>query len=311
MDATTSIVINQVIIIMLLVIVGAICHKAGMISEKAADSMAAFALKIVTPCVIIEAFQIDFDKKKLEYMLIAALLAVLTHVIGIILAHTIFRGKSAESGVLRFATVYSNCGFMGIPLIAGVVGSEGVLYASVYMVVFQALIWSHGVVCIKGGLKNIKFYKIFINAGTIGLAIGLPLFFMSIKLPAVVSSTVGHIANLNTPLAMIISGVYIIRSGVLKAFVSLKNYLCVLLRQLIIPIIVLVFLIAFKVPSTIALTMLLLSACPVASSVTLFASLYGGKGEQTSASRLLTLSNILAIVTVPLMAFIYSWAINL
>ncbi len=307
MDTTTAIVLNQVIIIMLLVIVGAVCYKFKLISDKAADSMAAFCLKIVTPCVIIEAFQIDYNPKTLNNMLIAGLLAIVTHVIGIFLASVCFRGKGTASGVLRFATVYSNCGFMGIPLISGVVGGEGVLYASVYMVVFQALIWSHGVVTLKGSVKSIKPYKIFINAGTIGLAIGLPLFFMSIRLPSTVLSTVKHIANLNTPLAMIISGVYIAKSDILKAFISLKNYLCVALRHIVIPLTMLVFLLAFSVDKTISLTLLLLSACPVASSVTLFASLYGSGGELENASRILTLSNILAVVTVPFIAAVYSY----
>jgi len=306
MDATTSIVSNQVLIILILVIVGVVCHKAGFITEKAADSMAAFALKIVTPCVVIEAFQIDFNKETLYNMLIAGLLAVLSHVIGIILAHTCFRKNTSENGVLKFATVYSNCGFMGIPLIAGAVGGEGVLYASVFLVVFQALIWSHGVIALKGGFKEIKFYKIFINPGTIGLAIGLVLFFMSVRLPAPIASAVGHVANLNTPLAMIISGVYIARANILKAFISLKNYLCVILRHFIVPLLMLVVIVAFDVDKTIGLTMILLSCCPVASSVTLFASLYSSKQALDNASSLLTLSNICAVFTIPIVTMIYT-----
>ena len=307
MDTTTAIVLNQVLIILILVLVGAVCHKAGLISEKAADNMAGFALKIVTPCVVIKAFQIDFDARTLYNMLIAGALAVLSHVVGIILAQIFFRKKTDENGVLKFATVYSNCGFMGIPLIEGVVGSEGVLYTSVFLVVFQALIWSHGIVTLKGSLKSIKLHKIFINAGTIGLAIGLVFFFMSIRLPAPLASALSHVANLNTPLAMIISGVYIARTNILKAFVSLKGYLCVILRHFVVPLAVLAFLLAFKVDKTISLTMLLLSACPVASSVTLFASLYSSKSALDSASRILTLSNICSVFTVPLVTMIYSY----
>ena len=307
MDTTTAIVLNQVLIILILVVVGAVCHKAGFITEKAADSMAEFALKIVSPCVVIKAFQIDFNKETLYNMLIAGLLAVLAHVVGIVLAELCFRKKTDENGVLKFATVYSNCGFMGIPLIEGAVGSEGVLYASVFLVVFQALIWSHGIITLKGSVKSIKPYKIFINAGTIGLAIGLVFFFMSVRLPAPIGSALTHVANLNTPLAMIISGVYIARSNILKAFFSLKNYLCVILRHLIVPLVVMIFLIAFDVDKTISITLLLLSCCPVASSVTLFASLYSSKSALDGASRLLTLSNICAIFTVPLITMIYSY----
>ena len=63
---TSLIVIGQVVIILILLAVGAVSYKVKLISEKAADDMAAFCLKIVTPCVIIDTFQIDFDYQKLN-----------------------------------------------------------------------------------------------------------------------------------------------------------------------------------------------------------------------------------------------------
>ena len=303
---TSLIVLGQVFIILILMAVGAAAYKTKMISEKAADDMAAFALKIVTPCVIIQAFQIDFDPHKLFNMLIAAILSILTHIVGIVLAKLFFREDTDGNKVRRFAAIYSNCGFMGIPLIQGAVGNEGVLYACVYLVVFQALMWSHGVMTIKGGFKSIKPYKIFVNAGTIGIAIGLPLFFFSVKLPDVLSQAVGHIANLNTPLAMIVSGVYVAKSDIKKAFTRPKNYLSVSLRQIIVPLIMMAVILAFPINPTVALSILLIAACPVASSVTLFAALYGSARDLECAGRTLTLSNILSLATIPLIALIYA-----
>lgn len=303
---TAIIVLGQVFIILILMAVGAAAYKTKMISEKAADDMAAFALKIVTPCVIIQAFQIDFDPHKLYNMLIAAILSILTHIVGIVLAKLFFREDTDGNKVRRFAAIYSNCGFMGIPLIQGAVGNEGVLYACVYLVVFQALMWSHGVMTIKGGFKSIKPYKIFVNAGTIGIAVGLPLFFFSVKLPDVLSQAVGHIANLNTPLAMIVSGVYVAKSDIKKAFTRPKNYLSVSLRQIIVPLIMMAVILAFPINPTVALSILLIAACPVASSVTLFAALYGSARDLECAGRTLTLSNILSLATIPLIALIYA-----
>ena len=303
---TSLIVIEQVVIILILLAVGAVGYKTKLISEKAADDMAAFCLKIVTPAVVINTFQIDFDARKLYNMLIAAALAILTHLVGIALAHLFFKPDGDAYKVRRFAVVYSNCGFMGIPLIQGAVGDEGVLYACVYLVFFQAIMWSHGVVTIKGGLKSIKLHKIFVNAGTIGIAIGLPLFFLSIKLPFVVSESIRHVANLNTPLAMIVSGVFVAKSDIRKAFTRPKNYLAVFLRHIAVPLVILGCILALKVDSTVALAILLISACPCASAVTLFASLYGSERDLECAGRVLTLSNILSVATIPLIAVLYS-----
>lgn len=304
---TSLIVLQQVLIIMALLIVGGVSYKAKLISEKAADDMAGFALKVVTPCVIIEAFQIEYDPQKLSNMLVAALLAVVTHVISIALAKLIFPNNEDGNSIRRFAAIYCNCGFMGIPLIQGAVGQEGVLYSCVYLVVFQAILWSHGVMTIKGGIKSIKPYKIFINAGTIGISIGLPLFFLSWSLPPVISDTVHHIANLNTPLAMIVSGVFVAKSDLKKAFTAFKNYISCALRQVIIPLIVMAIILFVPVDKTVALTILLIAACPTASAVTLFASQYGTDRDLECASRTLTLSNILSVVTVPVIVLVYGW----
>ena len=303
---TSLIVIQQVIVILILLAVGAVGYKTHMISEKAADSMAALCLKIVTPCVIINTFQIDYDPKKLVNMLIAALLAILTHVVGIVISNLVFKKDNGSYRIRRFATVYSNCGFMGIPLISGVIGNEGVLYACIYIVVFQAMMWSHGVITIKGGMQGIKLHKIFINAGTIGIAMGLPLFFLSIRLPAVLSQSVGHIANLNTPLAMIVSGVYVAKSDLKKAFTRPINFLAVFLRQVAVPLITLFIILPFDVEKTVFLSILIISACPTASAVTLFASLYGNERDLECAGRVLTLSTVLSIVTIPAVSVCYS-----
>lgn len=304
--AATSIVLTQVLIILSLIIVGAVLHKLNIISVKAADDMAAVCLKIVTPCVIINAFQIPFDNEKLRNILIAGLLALITHIFAIIIAKFSFSKKDGESRVLRFAVIYSNCGFMGIPLVEGVVGSEGILYVSVYLVVFNAIMWSHGAVTIKGDIKAIKPYKIFINAGTIGIAIALPLFFLSISLPPVIKETVSHIAKLNTPLSMLISGVYIARSKFLEAFIRPKYYLSVFLKHLIVPMAVLGSIFIIKPTQNVALTMLLLAACPTASAITLFSTQFGTKSELDTASKILTLSNIFSLITIPLVIFIYN-----
>ena len=309
--STSVIVIGQVIIILLLLLVGGVCYKVGFISEKTADQMAGFALKVVTPCVIINSFQIEYDERKLNNMIFAALLALLTHIISIAVARCAFPSDREGNRVRRFAAIYGNCGFMGIPLIEGAVGKEGVLYACIYVVAFQAILWSHGVVTIKGGIKNIKFYKIFVNAGTIGIAIGLPLFFYSISLPSVVSQTIGHIANLNTPLAMIISGVFLAKSDILKSFVSARNYLSLFIKHLLVPFIMMGIMLFLPIADVVKITILLIAACPTASAVTLFASQYGTKNDLEHASRLLTLSNILAVVTIPLVVVVYDYLLKM
>ncbi len=308
---TALVVIWQVLIILILIGVGIASRKTGLISEKGADDMSSFALKVVTPCVVINAFQTEFNPKMLTNFLIAAALAVLTHIVAIAAAKLCFFKSEGGNSIRRFASIYSNCGFMGIPLIEGAIGPEGVLYASAYLVVFQAILWSHGVATVKGSFKSIKPYKIFINAGTIGIMIGLPLYFMSIKLPFVLGESVRHIANLNTPLAMIVTGVYMANSNILDAFKNLKNYLALALRHFVVPAVMMVFLLIFKFDNDVSLAILILSGCPVAAACTLFASQFGSRDDLECSSQILTLSNVLSVISIPVIIIAYGFLQNL
>ena len=104
---------------------------------------------------------------------------------------------------------------------------------------------------------------------------------------------------------MIVSGVFIARSKLLEAFIRPKFYLSVFLKHLIIPLFVMGAIFILKPESKVAMTMLLLAACPTASAITLFSTQFGSNNELNTASKVLTLSNILALITVPLIALIY------
>ena len=302
----------QVVILFIMILVGFVISKKGLLNGDGAMQMTNTLLYIVTPSVIISSFDsMEFSLKAASDLSIAAICAVITHAIGFAIPFIIFRKKEKQlKNVLGCTTALSNCGFMGIPLIEGAIGPEGVLYASAYLVVFQAILWSHGVATVKGSFKSIKPYKIFINAGTIGLMIGLPLYFMSIKLPFVLGESVRHIANLNTPLAMIVTGVYMANSNILNAFKNLKNYLALALRHFVVPAIMMVFLLIFKFDNDVSLSILILSGCPVAAACTLFASQFGSRDDLECSSQILTLSNVLSVISIPVIILVYGFLQN-
>ena len=90
--------------------------------------------------------------------------------------------------VLRCAIVFSNAGFMGIPLEYALLGPDGVFYGVAYVVVFNLLFWSWGLVTFCGSLKDVRIRTLFLNPGSVGVVLGLPLFLCSWRLPEVVGT---------------------------------------------------------------------------------------------------------------------------
>ena len=111
------VVLQQVVIIILLMAVGYTAKKTKIIGDEGVSQFTSFLMYFVTPCVLIEAYQKPFDIKGAKLLAVAFLMAVLIHLIVIVLARYVFPAKeNLDYRVNRFSLVYSNCGFMAIPL---------------------------------------------------------------------------------------------------------------------------------------------------------------------------------------------------
>ena len=118
------IVLKQVIIMALLILTGVICYKTNVISKEASKSLSSLVLMVVNPIVIIVSYQVEFDEKLLKGLLLALLFSVISIGAAIVLSHILLRKKEERLSLERFSCIYSNCGFMGIPLVNGVYGDD-------------------------------------------------------------------------------------------------------------------------------------------------------------------------------------------
>ncbi len=295
-----GVVANQVLIMFLLMGVGVLTEKLRMIRYAAASQINNFLLLIVMPCVILNAYQIEFKAELLEGLLLAFLLALFSHAIGIIVSMLLARRRpDAKYRIERFAMVYSNCSFMAIPLLQAVVGSEGVFYGSAYIAVFNLFMWTHGVFLMSGERSMKAVRKALLNPGVLSVAAGLALFFTPFRFPYVVGQVTGYIASLNTPLAMLLTGIFISRSGIKTAFSDPKVYGISAVRLLLIPLLVLGVIWALPVASTVRTACIISAACPCAASCSMFALRY--KQDVSYSSKMITVSTLLSVLTLPLL----------
>ena len=297
----------QVVIIFILICVGFLLTKANKINDTGVKQLTDILLIAVTPCVIIQAYQKEFDVKYLKGLVLSALATFIIHIVATILSFLFFRnGDATKYRVSRFASVCSNCGFMAIPLLSAALGSDGVFYGSAYLVIFTLFYWTFGVfICTEDVKKSLSLKSILINPGVIGVAIGLILFFARIKLPFVVSSAVNFLAGLNTPLAMLILGAFLVKIDVLSAFKNKYLYLVCFLRLLLIPLISIFVVKVIGIDPTIGKTVLICAACPVATVTSLFAAKYDL--DSVYASEVVAISTIMSIVTIPLIIIISTY----
>ena len=298
MDAFLSVIL-EVAVILLLILVGYFTVKKGMFTKESLGSITSFLLYIVTPCLIVSSF-LSAESGKLDgwTLLLAAVLPALSIVISIALSYLFFRREpSGRRRVLRFSMIFCNVGFMGIPLVEGIVGSEGVLYGSFFIAVFNIFCWTYGYVMMGGGKVRLK--ALLLNPGVIGIVIGLPLYLLDVPVPALFVEPVELISALNTPLAMIVVGGYIAQVK-LRAFVSdLAVYKMAVLRLVVSPLLYLALVWLLRPDETLLMSTVIQAATPVAANCVLFAVQYDSDAELASKS--VAVSTALSVVTIPLL----------
>jgi predicted permease len=292
------IVFKQVFILFFLILIGFICGKVGFFKESAAKAMSDLVLYLATPCVIIAAFQREFNPAFLLNLGIAALCAGLIYVVSILLCKCIFRGeKNGEQRVLEFGTVFSNCGFMALPLQVAVLGQDGAFYGAGFLVAFNIFFWTYGVKTMAGQGFKITPKKLLLNPGLIGVALGVLLFVCSISLPELLSSPIGYIGNLNTPLPMIVIGFYLAKANLKRTFKCGKAYVSFLLRLVVIPLLALLVMSLCGVPQTVKVAVVIAASAPVAAGTTMFSAKYNADTELSVS--LVSASTLLSIITMP------------
>lgn len=298
MDAFLSVIL-EVAVILLLIVSGYFTVKKGMFTKESLGSITSFLLYIVTPCLLVSSF-LSAEPGKLDgwTMLLAVVLPALSIVISIAVSYLFFRREPlGRRRVLRFSTVFCNVGFMGIPLVEGIVGSEGVLYGSFFIAVFNIFCWTYGYVMMGGGKVRLK--ALLLNPGIIGIVIGLPLYLLDVPVPALFVEPVELISALNTPLAMIVVGGYIAQVK-LRAFVSdLAVYKMAVLRLVVAPLLYLALVWLLRPDETLLMSTVIQAATPVAANCVLFAVQYDSDAELASKS--VAVSTALSVVTIPLL----------
>ena len=289
---------NYVLILFVLIGVGFVCNKIKLISGRTVKEMTNFVLYIVTPCVIINSYQREFDSKMLKGLIITLIASVASYAVTILMAHLLVRDKDKKrERTLRFGTVFSNCGYMSLPLQQVLLGSEGVFYGTTYIMVFQIMLWTYGVVVMSGDMKNISLKKIFINPGVTSSLVGVLLFLFSITLPSVIGEPVKHLAALNTPVPMVIVGYHLANANF--RIKGVAPYVTLVLRHIISPVILLLGLWAFGISGPIVTACVIAASSPVAAATTMFSEKFDAATELSAT--MVSVSTLLAIITMPIL----------
>ena len=279
----------SIFILMCLALPGFILVKLKVLKSEHINPLVTILLYVCQPFIMIHSFLTkEYTTDLLANMGIVLLIALLTQLVAFGLARLIFANdkERARRGVYIFSTAVGNVGFIGIPICSIFITdptllAEAVLYISVYLVAFNLVAWTLGAYMITGDKKFISLKKALINPPVIALLIALPLFFLKVKLPPIVNNCIGYLANMNTPLAMIVLGMRFALVKVGDMFKGWSIYLVSFLKLVVTPLLVYACIFSLHLSPVLVKTMVIVSAMPTANMVLMMAEKFGGDAEES------------------------------
>lgn len=289
---------NQLLTMFLYLAVGFILVKTKLVTDKTSSALSNFLLYVILPCVIVKAFFRERTAEGTAELGIALGLSVLTVGVSMLVSFLVFRKKPIEN----FGSAFSNAGFMGIPLITAVLGSDAVFYTAGFVALLNILQWTYGQSLLAGNWKECRPKAILTNPLVIAFVLGLVVYFTGLKLPAQIMNTVSAFAACNGPVAMVIIGVFLARIRP-ESVKSPAVWLGCGVRLAVIPALTaLVFACFPSVSVTLRTALAIAAMAPVGSNL----AVYAAKNDKNvgEATAFVCLSTLLSLATMPAMLWL-------
>lgn len=297
-------VVEKILTLAIIVVIGIIMARVNLMTLDVRKKLSSMLVYIIAPLYVVKSFQIEYSDDILKSMGIVVLIALFIIFLGLTLAKIVWRKKEEKKAqVLAHASGFMNCAFIGFPLIYSIYGDLGVLYGSVYVIAFQCFLWTLGVMIFTG--KSEKWYKPFMQPGIIGVAIGLTLFILKIKLPPFLYDSISMVGSMTPPLAMLIIGAFLSEVDVLHSLKDFPTYVTAFFRLILAPAIVLLILklLGYSPSDGVFFgAAIILAGMPSATNTVLFATTYDSDAKYSAS--VVSISTILSAFTIPLWLYI-------
>lgn len=306
--ADISTIFLKILQLFILIAIGYIAAKGKVITQEGRKHLAEVVLTITNPCSVLFAVLDGENTLTRLQVLLLTLIAFAAYAFLILLAHflpKILHEKGPEAGIWRFMLVFSNVGFFGFPVVRAVFvqDSSAVFYAAIFNLVFQLLAYTYGVRQISGDKNEGRLHpKLMLKPIIIASLLAYVIYFTGWRAPAFVTSTVGFLANVTSPVCMLIIGCSLAAVPVRRVFTRWKLYPMLIVKQIVIPVAVYFALSGFVTNETILGICVIMMAMPVAALTALFCAKYERNGELAASG--VFISTLLSIATIPLLIWI-------
>ncbi len=195
---------QQVAVLFLLIGTGMVAVKTGVLKLENKQALSNLLVYIIVPAMVVNSYRMEFSAQILRNLLAAFGMSVLSVLLGTVITLLLTARKTgSRMPIFRFACIFSNAAYMGFPLISALFGSEGLLYASAYVTVFNILLWTLGYGLVSGGSSVKEVARSLVRTPVLyAIVVGLGIYLLQIPLPTLITQPLELLAGVNTPVSL-------------------------------------------------------------------------------------------------------------
>lgn len=295
-----SVIVNGVISLFLIILVGVYAAKKRIITKEINKGLTNILLKITLPCLVVSSFIFDLSDELKDNIIRCFIYSPLVLIISIVISYILLIPiKGEKKIIIQFANVFSNCGFIGFPIVFSIYGNEGVIYASIFNLFFTAFLWTYGVILFNGKMKREDIKKVLLNPAIVAVFIGLIIMIFGFDIPSVLSSTLDLVGNMTSPLSMIIVGVILGNAKIISYLKDKTIYYSAFLKLIIMPCILILISRLLKDTSLVIKKLIIVTAMPAAAMTSILAESFDKESEYSAV--IVFITTLFSVITFPIL----------
>lgn len=297
--------LQQMIVLFIYIVIGYTAARKGIIDEDFSKKISWIVVEVANPALTVSAVVNGDGTIKGRDLLLTVLLAVIILCGMVVLSQIIprlFRIRGEKRKVYTLMTAFNNIGFMGFPVIVAVYGAEALLYASVFSVIFNVIIYTYGIQTIRSDRQGKIEWKQILNIGVFSSVVAIGIYLTEIPTPEFFRATMSGLGNLTGPLSMIVIGISLTSINIKELFTDMQLLSYSFVKLLVIPIAAMLVINRFVDNEMLCGVCMIMLATPAASMTAMLAQQYGSEENGTFGAKGVALTTLLSVITIPIVS---------
>ena len=296
----------MMVVLFIIVVLGYALCKLGYMGEDFDRKLSSIVVDVTCPLLILSSVM---GESLPDRTLILPLLGVgfLTYVLLLVFGFFVPRLIAADrddQGMIGFALMFANVGFIGYPIVSSIFGAKAVFYAALLNMPNTFFIFTAGVMLVKGEYSVRKLnLKLLFSPAMIAAFVAALLVALDVHTPEIVARPVTMVGNITVPAALMIIGSSMARLPLHDIIGSPKVYVASVVRLGLVPVSLYFLFKVCGVSDIVNEINTVVIAMPVASFGTMFCMKYGRNPALMTEMTFIT--TVGSIFTIPLITMLF------